>query len=55
MDFDHLPGHVKVKKLAQTWNMSLEAINREVAKCDLVCANCHRIRTTARARRLSPP
>lgn len=27
---------------------SLDRVLEEVAKCDLVCANCHRLRTTDR-------
>lgn len=47
MDFDHKPG---VQKFASVSTMvslrySMEAIMEEIKKCDLVCANCHRIRT----------
>ncbi len=28
--------------------LSLETLKQEIAKCDLVCANCHRIRTVKR-------
>jgi hypothetical protein len=47
MDFDHVRG----KKVANVGGMagcSDETFFREVAKCDLVCANCHRIRTAER-------
>lgn len=52
MDFDHRPGEGKldcIGKLVMTapWT----EIEAEIAKCDLVCANCHRIRT--RDRRIS--
>lgn len=50
MDFDHRPGVDKragisdlVKKCC-----SLDVLEAELAKCDLVCANCHRIRTWKR-------
>jgi len=50
MDFDHLPGEDKVKYIskmvARSW--SLAKIDAEIAKCELVCANCHRIRTARR-------
>lgn len=51
MDWDHVRG----RKLfcvgyADTQHISRERVIREIAKCDLVCANCHRIRTTRRAR-----
>lgn len=50
MDFDHLPGYVKHRKLSDMAKAqySEEAIRREAAKCDVVCANCHRLRTAAR-------
>ena len=46
MDFDHRPGEEKLGHVAE-----MVADNRrtaalaEIAKCDLVCANCHRQRT----------
>lgn len=50
MDFDHLPG---TKKLYAVGTMvshghSWPKIEVEIAKCELVCANCHRIRTQDR-------
>lgn len=47
MDYDHRGGKVKgVGQMCQShpW----PAIEAEIAKCDLVCANCHRIRTFRR-------
>lgn len=48
MDFDHRPGETKCFNLAiaagQT-RLSWERMEAEIAKCDVVCANCHRIRT----------
>lgn len=52
MDFDHRPGKDKVQKVstmfAAGWN--LDVILAEISKCDLVCANCHRIRTRDRGK-----
>lgn len=47
MDFDHRIDSEKIREIARmiTGNWSLENIQREMAKCDIVCANCHRIRT----------
>jgi hypothetical protein len=45
MDFDHRPGEVKKFSLSQVATHSLKDALAEIAKCDLVCANCHRIRT----------
>lgn len=50
MDFDHLPGQQKLFAIGITKTRSWESIQAEIDKCDLVCANCHRIRTTARKR-----
>lgn len=50
MDYDHLPGFEKsanVSSLVQK-GMAISKIQEEIAKCELVCANCHRIRTWVR-------
>lgn len=46
MQFDHLPGFVKLFNLSQfrDYTHDLEVVKREVSKCDVVCANCHAIR-----------
>lgn len=49
MDFDHLPGAPKVANVAAmpgAW--SEKTILAEIAKCEVVCANCHRERTYQR-------
>jgi hypothetical protein len=50
MDFDHLPGIEKINNLSIMANsgFSLEALQKEIDKCELVCANCHRIRSRDR-------
>ena len=51
MDFDHRPGETKSFNLAITagqTRLSWEKIAAEIAKCDVVCANYHRIRTHRR-------
>lgn len=48
MDFDHRVRRTKVAGISQMINLhgySKEKILMEIEKCDLVCANCHRIRT----------
>lgn len=55
MDFDHLPGADKRMGVGQMLRCSWSAIINEIAKCDLVCANCHRIRTRARKRESLKP
>jgi hypothetical protein len=62
MDFDHREGETKHPRLTYKLNgyrkvpISMTALacsspivfQEELAKCDVVCANCHRIRTTKR-------
>lgn len=43
MDFDH-KGDKKFN-LAQCRRKGMNIVKREIAKCDVVCANCHRQRT----------
>jgi hypothetical protein len=50
LDFDHLPGTLKVRDIKSGQQLGWEALLAEVAKCEAVCANCHRIRTVDRAR-----
>lgn len=47
MHWDHLPGQVKVMAISAMIKerMSRESILSEISKCDLVCANCHAVRT----------
>lgn len=46
MDFDHRPGTVKLFTLATgACSYGMKKIIEEIAKCDVVCAVCHRIRT----------
>jgi hypothetical protein len=49
MDFDHVQGD-KVEGIAQMWSWGREKVLAELAKCELVCANCHRERTVTRLR-----
>ena len=43
MDFDHLRD--KTKEVSQLVGYGRRRLWDEIKKCDLVCANCHRIRT----------
>ena len=49
MDFDHLPGMGKAFNIGTPSNApSMSALEAEIRKCDVVCANCHRHRTFMR-------
>lgn len=49
LDFDHMPGHEKEHKIATlAAGARREKIDAEIAKCEVVCANCHRVRTAQR-------
>jgi hypothetical protein len=48
MDFDHTRGKKLFGIAHGIHNRTLEAVLGEIKKCDLVCANCHRVRTYTR-------
>jgi hypothetical protein len=47
MDFDHRDPRIKSFQITdgRAMLMSRERLRGEVEKCDIVCANCHRVRT----------
>lgn len=49
MDFDHISRNkvANVSRMVRQGS-SLETVLAEIAKCELVCANCHRVRTRDR-------
>ena len=50
MDFDHLPQFKKEFTIgkAMKGDYSWDRVQKEIEKCELVCATCHRIRTRKR-------
>ena len=50
LQFDHLPGTSKVREIKTGGQLGWEALLEEIAKCEVVCANCHSIRTFNRGR-----
>jgi hypothetical protein len=49
LEFDHLPGEDKLFNIGEKLGVyKPETIWAEIAKCEVVCANCHAIRTTTR-------
>lgn len=53
MEFDHREGEKKVDNIATMVHevRNMEAILKEISKCDIVCSNCHRNRTHLRRSR----
>lgn len=51
LEFDHLEpkknASCSVSRLVR-FGSSIKRIEEEIAKCELVCANCHRLRTISR-------
>lgn len=47
MDFDHL--HSKFNNVSRMVSYSRNTLISEINKCEIVCANCHRMRTHNRA------
>jgi hypothetical protein len=48
MDFDHRDGEEKLFNVGRG-RMGKARVIAEMAKCDVICANCHRIRTAIRS------
>lgn len=49
LTFDHVRG-TKEFCIGQKWDASLERLQAEMAKCEIVCFNCHQLRTVRRHR-----
>jgi len=45
MQFDHRPGEIKRRNISKMERYSIENIQKEIDKCDIVCNNCHNRRT----------
>jgi hypothetical protein len=54
MDFDHIEAkEYLISKLVNSGNIS--RLEKELTKCEIVCSNCHRIRTYKRLQLTSLP
>lgn len=53
LQFDHRPSEIKNFQISNARGKTLEDIQVEIKKCDLVCANCHAYRTWERGTRYS--
>lgn len=46
MEFDHLPGCKKLFNIGSGLRKyGLEKLKQEIAKCEVVCSNCHHVRS----------
>ena len=45
LDFDHIDPHTKTMNISQQLHRSFDELELEVRKCQLLCANCHRLKT----------
>lgn len=45
LEFDHRDELTKSHNVTELWNYSWARMMKEIEKCDVRCANCHRIRT----------
>lgn len=44
LEFDHVKG-IKKYNISAMYTLSLEKIKQEITKCEIRCANCHRMKT----------
>jgi hypothetical protein len=45
MDFDHRTPGEKSFSVSEGYRLNMDRLKEEIAKCDVICANCHRERT----------
>jgi hypothetical protein len=48
LEFDHVGAKTQNVSRLASQEVSLERISREIAECEIRCANCHRRKTAAR-------
>lgn len=48
LQFDHMPGFVKLYNIAALLGRNKKTIMSEINKCEVVCSTCHSIRTFER-------
>jgi hypothetical protein len=48
MDFDHVRGEKEFTIARKAHGRTVETLLNEISKCEIVCSNCHRIRTHER-------
>jgi 5-methylcytosine-specific restriction endonuclease McrA len=45
LDFDHIDPTIKRRDIAKMHTTNVKALKEEMQKCQVLCANCHRIKT----------
>lgn len=45
LDFDHIDPLTKVMNISAKLHLNIETLKKEIEKCQLLCANCHRLKT----------
>lgn len=45
LQFHHRPGVVKVRCVGTMMTASIATLQAEIDKCEILCANCHAVRT----------
>ncbi len=45
LDFDHIDPLIKISNISNLLLGSLNSLQAEIAKCQVLCSNCHRIKT----------
>lgn len=54
MEFDHRGDVEKRFNISKGHKTGWKALKAEMDKCDVVCANCHRLRSFSRSQRQRP-
>lgn len=45
LDFDHKDPKTKLMSISQNYHLPIQELEEEIKKCQLLCANCHRVKT----------
>jgi 5-methylcytosine-specific restriction endonuclease McrA len=45
LEFDHINPELKARNIGAIWSYSWENIRDELAKCQLLCVDCHKAKT----------
>lgn len=45
LEFDHIDSKLKFNNVSELMKYSVEVVKKEIKKCQVLCANCHRRKT----------